>query len=152
MNNDSIPKVADLLSKYTKPSKRKVNKAFINLSGGYNKNEFEKELQELQNEYEKQEATSEKFGHDSEQILAQSKKFIVENGDIIAEQADRLQFLETELPKLILENKKKIEINEDLIELIDSEEYVDITSKMRSMKTSIQKLKHFLVQEGIHDF
>ena len=49
-------------------------------------------------------------------------------------------------------NKENAEINEDMNELINSDHYVNLTNKLRSIKTNISKIKNFLVKEGIHDF
>ena len=37
-------------------------------------------------------------------------------------------------------------------ELINTEHYKELTSKLRGIKTNISKLKNFLVKEGIQDF
>ena len=37
-------------------------------------------------------------------------------------------------------------------ELISSPEYVELTNKLRGIKTNIAKIKNFLLKEGIHDF
>ena len=127
------------------------NNAFLGLSGGYNTDEIDKEIDDFSAEYEKQQITSEKFGN-SEEIYEKCQVFSKEYSDKIEKQAADLAILAKSLPTIIKVNKENAEINEDMNELINSEHYINLTEKLRSIKTNISKIKNFLVKEGIHDF
>ena len=127
------------------------NNAFLGLSGGYNPNEINKEIDDFNTEYEKQQITSEKFGN-SEELYEKCKLFSKEYTDKIEKQAEELALLAKNLPTIVKINKENAEINEDMNELINSDHYVNLTNKLRSIKTNISKIKNFLVKEGIHDF
>jgi hypothetical protein len=127
------------------------NNAFLGLSGGYNPNEISKEIDDFNTEYEKQQLTSEKFGN-SEELYEKCKLFSKEYTDKIEKQAEELALLAKNLPTIVKINKENAEINEDMNELINSDHYVNLTNKLRSIKTNISKIKNFLVKEGIHDF
>ena len=127
------------------------NNAFLGLSGGYNPNEINKEIDDFNTEYEKQQLTSEKFGN-SEELYEKCKLFSKEYTELIEKQAEELALLAKNLPTIVKINKENAEINEDMNELINSDHYVNLTNKLRSIKTNISKIKNFLVKEGIHDF
>lgn len=127
------------------------NNAFLGLSGGYNPNEISKEIDDFNTEYEKQQLTSEKFGN-SEELYEKCKLFSKEYTELIEKQAEELALLAKNLPTIVKINKENAEINEDMNELINSDHYVNLTNKLRSIKTNISKIKNFLVKEGIHDF
>ena len=127
------------------------NNAFLGLSGGYNPNEINKEIDDFNTEYEKQQITSEKFGN-SEELYEKCKLFSKEYTELIEKQAEELALLAKNLPTIVKINKENAEINEDMNELINSDHYVNLTNKLRSIKTNISKIKNFLVKEGIHDF
>ena len=127
------------------------NNAFLGLSGGYNPNEINREIDDFNTEYEKQQITSEKFGN-SEELYEKCKLFSKEYTELIEKQAEELALLAKNLPTIVKINKENAEINEDMNELINSDHYVNLTNKLRSIKTNISKIKNFLVKEGIHDF
>tara|TARA_B100001093_G_scaffold19887_1_gene17886 strand:+ start:2061 stop:2498 length:438 start_codon:yes stop_codon:yes gene_type:complete len=140
----------DILNKYS-PKKNKSNNAFVALSGGYNPDEIDNQIEEFNNEYEKQILTSEKF-KDSEKSLEKCKEFTKDYKDKIYDQAQQLSFIVNQLPKLIMINKEQSLHNKEMNELINSEEYVELTNKLRNIKTNVAKIKNFLLKEGIHDF
>jgi DNA repair ATPase RecN len=143
--------LTDLINKYRTPPKIKSNSAFVALSGGYNPDEINKEIDEFNDEYEKQMITSEKLNN-SEQSLDKYKNFSKDYADKIHQQSEQLAFIANELPKLIIQNKERAELNDEMNELINSEEYVHLTQELRQIKTNVQKIKKFLLKEGIHDF
>ncbi len=147
MDSDSLK----IFKKYSNKNPIQDN-AFINLSGNYDYREIDKELNDLNSELRKQKITKEKYSEGNEDILDKCKRFIQENSKRIEEQVAQIKYLENELPKLVNENKENAEVNQELKDLINSEEYNIITDQMRTIKTSILKLKNFLVEEGIHSF
>ena len=146
--------VGDIFNKYIKPSHHNLDNSFINQFASYEKNEVNKDIKDLELELKKQKILSNKFKNteESKQMLTTCKKFIADNSSTITNQHSKIMELNTELTKLILENKHNASINTELSDLINSEEYSQITSQMRELKTSIQKLKNFLVEEGVTDF
>ena len=147
MDSDSLK----IFKKYSNKKPIQDN-AFINLSGNYDYREIDKELNDLNSELRKQKITKEKYSEGTEDILDKCKRFIQENSKRIEEQVAQIKYLENELPKLVNENKENAEVNQELKDLINSEEYNIITDQMRTIKTTILKLKNFLVEEGIHSF
>ena len=142
---------SDIDKKYSLPKKITNNSAFIGLSGGYNVNEINKELDEFNNEYQKQKTTAEKF-NGTENLLENCQAFSKGFSKNIEEQSDELNLLVTELPNIIKYNKEQSEKNAELCELMDSPDYVNLTNKLRSIKTNVAKLNKILLKEGIHDF
>ena len=141
--------IDNILNKY-KINKSK-NDAFLGLSGGYDPNEIDKDINDFSSEYDKQLMTSEKF-NESGDILEKCKSFSSNYSEKIEHQARELAILAKELPNIIKKNKENAEINEEMNELINTEHYKELTSKLRGIKTNISKLKNFLVKEGIQDF
>tara|TARA_B100000963_G_scaffold342420_1_gene343248 strand:+ start:2045 stop:2482 length:438 start_codon:yes stop_codon:yes gene_type:complete len=142
--------ITDILNKYSS-KKNKSNNAFVALSGGYNPDEIDNQIEEFNNEYDKQLIASEKF-KDSEKSLEKCKQFTRDYKDKIYEQAEQLNFIVNQLPTLIISNKEQSMHNQEMNELINSDEYVELTNKLRNIKTNVAKIKHFLLKEGIHDF
>jgi chromatin segregation and condensation protein Rec8/ScpA/Scc1 (kleisin family) len=142
--------ITDILNKYSS-KKNKSNNAFVALSGGYNPDEIDNQIEEFNNEYDKQLIASEKF-KDSEKSLEKCKQFTRDYKDKIYEQAEQLNFIVNELPNLIISNKEQSMHNQEMNELINSDEYVELTNKLRNIKTNVAKIKNFLLKEGIHDF
>ena len=141
--------IDNIISKYKigKPN----NSAFLGLSGGYNPNEIDKEISDFNIEYEKQQITSEKFSN-AEDLYEKCHTFSKQYTDKIEKQAEELAHIANNLPNIINLNKENAEINEDMNELINTEHYIQLTNKLRSIKTNISKIKNFLVKEGIHYF
>lgn len=144
--------IGNLFKKYGSNNNSKLNNSFVNLAGGYDVSEIDNDIREFNAELKKQNITNDTFNDDNEIVLDKCKKFIENYADSISKQSEELARLSKELPNIIKNNKAKAEVNEDLKELIASSEYVDISNKLRDMKTNIQKLKLFLVEEGIHNF
>ena len=142
--------ITDILNKYSS-KKNKSNNAFVALSGGYNPHEIDNQIEEFNNEYDKQLIASEKF-KDSEKSLEKCKEFTRDYKDKIYEQAEQLNFIVNQLPNLIISNKEQSMHNQEMTELINSDEYVELTNKLRNIKTNVAKIKNFLLKEGIHDF
>ena len=142
--------ITDILNKYSS-KKNKSNNAFVALSGGYNPDEIDNQIEEFNNEYDKQIIASEKF-KDSEKSLEKCKQFTRDYKDKIYEQAEQLNFIVNQLPNLIISNKEQSMHNQEMNELINSDEYVELTNKLRNIKTNVAKIKNFLLKEGIHDF
>lgn len=142
--------ITDILNKYSS-KKNKSNNAFVALSGGYNPDEIDNQIEEFNNEYDKQLIASEKF-KDSEKSLEKCKEFTRDYKDKIYEQAEQLNFIVNQLPNLIISNKEQSMHNQEMNELINSDEYVELTNKLRNIKTNVAKIKNFLLKEGIHDF
>ena len=142
--------ITDILNKYSS-KKNKSNNAFVALSGGYNPDEIDNQIEEFNNEYDKQLIASEKF-KDSEKSLEKCKQFTRDYKDKIYEQAEQLNFIVNQLPTLIISNKEQSMHNQEMNELINSDEYVELTNKLRNIKTNVAKIKNFLLKEGIHDF
>jgi chromatin segregation and condensation protein Rec8/ScpA/Scc1 (kleisin family) len=142
--------ITDILNKYSS-KKNKSNNAFVALSGGYNPDEIDNQIEEFNNEYDKQLIASEKF-KDSEKSLEKCKQFTRDYKDKIYEQAEQLNFIVNQLPNLIISNKEQSMHNQEMNELINSDEYVELTNKLRNIKTNVAKIKNFLLKEGIHDF
>jgi hypothetical protein len=142
----------DIFKKYSNKKIEQDNNAFINLCGSYDSGEVEKDLKDLNSELRKQKITSEKFAEGNEDILEKCTKFIQDHAKRIEEQVEQIKFLEQELPKVVHGNKENAEINSDLKDLINSDEYKIITEQMRTIKTTVMKLKNFLVEERIHNF
>ena len=88
--------ITDILNKYSS-KKNKSNNAFVALSGGYNPDEIDNQIEEFNNEYDKQIIASEKF-KDSEKSLEKCKQFTRDYKDKIYEQAEQLNFIVNELP------------------------------------------------------
>tara|TARA_Y100000813_G_C24040862_1_gene294493 strand:+ start:293 stop:733 length:441 start_codon:yes stop_codon:yes gene_type:complete len=146
MNED----IGNILNKYIN-NKSDNNDSFVNLIGGYNKSETDKDIKDLDNELKKQIKTNNTFNN-NEEILDNCKTFMSDYSKIINNQYNEINNLMIELPKLIKENKSKIGVNEELKTLLDSNDYINLSAKLREMKTNIQKLKLFLVEEGIQNF
>lgn len=142
--------ITDILNKYSS-KKNKSNNAFVALSGGYNPDEIDNQIEEFNNEYDKQLIASEKF-KDSEKSLEKCKQFTRDYKDKIYEQAEQLNYIVNQLPNLIISNKEQSMHNQEMNELINSDEYVELTNKLRNIKTNVAKIKNFLLKEGIHDF
>jgi len=146
--------ITNILNKYksSKSPKNTTNKnAFIGLSGGYNPKEIDKELDDFNTEYHKQKITAEKFTN-NEDLLEKCHLFSKDYSTKVEEQSRELELLVKELPNIIKYNKEQSEINVEMSELISSPEYVELTNKLRGIKTNIAKIKNFLLKEGIHDF
>lgn len=143
-------KVADILKKYGNNS-RNLKNSFINQIGSYQSDEVNKEIEDFKLELRKQQILSEQF-NEGDQSMLDNCKNINSQSAIITKQADNLEDIGKQLREIILSNKEKANINSELNELINSEEYNVITGKLRSIKTNIQKIKSFLIDEGIHDF
>ncbi len=143
--------IGNLLNKYIKTKKINNNDSFVNLIGGYNQLETDKDIKDLDNELKKQIQANDTFNN-NEEILDNCKTFMSEYSQIINNQYNEINNLMIELPKLIKENKSKIGVNEELKILLDSPDYINLSAKLRDMKTNIQKLKLFLVEEGIQNF
>tara|TARA_Y100000389_G_C17352990_1_gene459494 strand:+ start:652 stop:1086 length:435 start_codon:yes stop_codon:yes gene_type:complete len=142
---------SDIDKKYSLPDKHTNNNAFIGLSGGYNVNEINKELDEFHNEYIKQKITANQF-RENENLLENCKSFRKGFSKNIEEQSEELDILITELPNVIRYNKEQSKKNIKLCELMDSPDYVNLTNKLRNIKTNVAKLNKILLKEGIHDF
>ena len=103
-----------------------------------------KEIDDFNTEYEKQQITSEKFGN-SEELYEKCKLFSKEYTELIEKQAEELALLAKNLPTIVKINKENAEINEDMNELINSDHYVNLTNKLRSIKTNISKIKNICI-------
>ena len=130
--------IDNILNKY-KINKSK-NDAFLGL-WGYDPNEIDKDISDFSSEYDKQLMTSEKF-NESGDILEKCKSFSSNYSEKIEHQAKELAILAKELPNIIKKNKENAEINEEMNELINTEHYKELTSKLRAIKTNIL-LKNF---------
>tara|TARA_Y200000002_G_C22619951_1_gene637721 strand:+ start:446 stop:889 length:444 start_codon:yes stop_codon:yes gene_type:complete len=147
MNKDSL----EIFKKYSdKPSTK--NSALVSIVDSYDPQEVSRDINDFNIELRKQKITCDKFDNSKEDMLEKCRLFIESNKSIIQQQIDQLHFLETELPKYILKNKENAETNSELNELLKSNEYIDITEKIRTIKSTINKLKSFLVDEGLHNF
>lgn len=147
MNKDSL----DIFKKYSdKPSTK--NSAIVSVVDSYDHREISRQINDFNIELRKQKITCDKFDNGKEDMLEKCRLFIDSNKTIIQQQIEQLHFLETELPKYILQNKENAETDSELNELLKSKEYIDITDKIRTIKSTINKLKSFLVDEGLHNF
>ena len=144
-------KVADIFKKYGNQS-RNLKNTYITQIGSYDSKEVDKEIKDFQLELRKQQIISEQFNDNNESILDKCKTLLNSKSTIITRQAEQLEEVSNNLHNIITTNKEKADINSELKELINSDEYNDVTDKLRSIKTNIQKIKSFLIEEGIHDF
>jgi len=147
MNKDSL----DIFKKYSdKPSTK--NSAIVSVVDSYDHREVSREINDFNIELRKQKITCDKFDNSKEDMLEKCQLFIESNKSIIQQQIEQLHFLEIELPKYVLQNKENAGTDSELNELLKSKEYIDITDKIRTIKSTIHKLKSFLVEEGLHNF
>lgn len=142
---------SDIDKKYILDDNLNNNSAFIGLSGGYNADEVNKELDDFHNEYIKQKQTAEQF-RQNENLLENCQAFRKGYSKNIEEQCEELNVLVTELPNIIRYNKEQSKKNTKLRELINSPDYVNLTNKLRSIKSNVAKLNKILLKEGVHEF
>lgn len=147
MNKDSL----EIFKKYSDKPHNK-NSAIISVVDSYERNEVSRDINDFNIELRKQKITCDKFDNSKEDMLEKCRLFIESNKSIIQQQIEQLHFLEKELPKYIMKNKENAETDSELNELLKSQEYIDITDKIRTIKSTITKLKSFLVEEGLHNF
>ena len=140
--------VGDIMKKYTKPQ----NNNFINQFASYDKKKINKDIKDLNLELKKQLILSEKFDNNNEEVLNNCTNFIKENGEIIEDQHNKIHEISTLLMETVQKNKEQAEINNELKELINSEEYSEVTTKMKDIRSTINELKNFLEEEEIHNF
>ena len=136
------------IKNYIKPR----NNNFINQFAWYDRKKVDREIKDLDLELKKQLILSEKFDNNNEEMLHKCTDFLDENGDIIEKQYNKIHEINGLLKETVHKNQEQAEINDDLKELINSEEYMQITAKMSNIRSTINNLKDFLEEEGIHSF
>lgn len=81
--------------------------------------------------------------------IAEATKFVGDNGDKIKTQYEAIEKLDQDLRTLVKENKTLQEQDEAFNTLINSEEYLELASMMKDLKSKITSLDSFLVENGV---
>lgn len=115
------------------------DKNFVNLAI----KDLEQELQEekdLENSLKTRDTVSK---------IADATKFVNENKEMILDQHAALLSLNLGLRAIVKNNKDTQSLDEQYDELVKSEEYVILATKMAEIKSVVHDLRDFLVKEGV---
>ena len=110
---------------------------------------IEDDITDLEAELHDEEQLSANLGADSAQKIADAKSFIEKNGEIVLDQHARLMVLNQNLRAIVQSNKTKQTADGDYHELVNSEEYLTLATKMSEIKAMVQNIKDFLIKEGV---
>ena len=118
--------------------------SYISNMKKYDKYRVDRDITRFTDELQRQVAVAKEYDGDSDQLITRCRDFFHENQEIIAEQHRKMTELNQYLKRVITENKRNAEINGELNDLVNSEEYLSIVDKMQDIKRSIQDLDEFL--------
>ena len=89
------------------------------------------------------------LGANSADKIEQAKNFMDDHKDTILDQHARLLSLNLSLRAIVKNNKDKQAADAEYNELVNSEEYVSIATKMSEIKAIVNDLRTFLIAEGV---
>ena len=143
-SNKYTTQFAELRQKYTVD----VKPIFPITAASYNKNEIEKQINDIKKEIKEEIALSLKLDNNVEERIIEAKNFMQDNKDIIENQFKELCELEEQLFNIVEENNKRKELDKEYYELMKSQKFMDLGNTMRNMKEKIKRVNNFLVENG----
>lgn len=81
--------------------------------------------------------------------IVEATKFVSEYGEKINQQFTKLTQLDRDIRSIVINNKEMQAQDDEFDKLMQSEEYIDLASKMASIKQIISTLDSFLVEQGV---
>ena len=81
--------------------------------------------------------------------IADATKFVTENKEMILDQHAALLSLNLGLRAIVKNNKDTQSLDQQYDELVKSEEYTILATKMAEIKSVVHDLRDFLVKEGV---
>ena len=118
--------------------------AFIQEMKSYNKHDINKDIANFEKELKKQQELSKIYELENKDIIDDCKEFFEENNDIIEEQHKKMYQLNKYIKSTVERNKRNAEINTELNDLVNSNEYTNVVDKMKDIKENIRNLKDYL--------
>ena len=78
--------------------------------------------------------------------------FVENNCDIINKQLQELKDLDKNLKEVILQNNQKEELNNDLNDLVNSQECIQLADNMKEIRDTTESIMGFLERQNIKGF
>lgn len=108
----------------------------------------EDQLADLQAELQDEEALAAQLTDVSADNVANAKAFL-NNSDTVNSQYDRLLDLDNKLRQLVASNAEKLALDKAHQDIVNSDEYQNLSKKVGDMRATIRSLIGFLVDSGV---
>ena len=103
-------------------------------------------------ELNKQNIINTKLADNTHDIISNCSTFIENNTEIITNQLQELKQLDSNLKEIILQNNEKEELNQELNELVNSEQCVKLADDMKEIRNTTESIMNFLEKQNIKGF
>lgn len=143
----------NLMNKY-KLNRTKTEKKSSILSQieDYKFDVIESNIDLFRKELDKQNAINSKLSDNTQNIIENCSLFVENNCDIINKQLQELKDLDKNLKEVILQNNQKEELNNDLNDLVNSQECIQLADNMKEIRDTTESIMGFLERQNIKGF
>lgn len=143
----------NLMDKY-KLNRTKTEKKSSILSQieNYEFDGVESRIDLFRQELNKQNIINTKLADNTHDIISNCSVFIENNTEIITNQLQELKQLDSNLKELVLQNNEKEELNQELNELVNSEQCVKLADDMKEIRNTTESIMNFLEKQNIKGF
>ena len=143
----------NLMNKY-KLNRTKTEKKSSILSQieDYKFDVIESNIDLFRKELDKQNAINSKLSDNTQNIIENCSLFVENNCDIINKQLQELKDLDKNLKEVILQNNQKEELNNDLNDLVNSQECIQLADNMKEIRDMTESIMGFLEKQNIKGF
>ena len=143
----------NLMDKY-KLNRTKTEKKSSILSQieNYEFDGVESRMDLFRQELNKQNIINTKLADNTHDIISNCSVFIENNTEIITNQLQELKQLDSNLKELVLQNNEKEELNQELNELVNSEQCVKLADDMKEIRNTTESIMNFLEKQNIKGF
>lgn len=143
----------NLMNKY-KLNRTKTEKKSSILSQieDYKFDVIESNIDLFRKELDKQNAINSKLSDNTQNIIENCSLFVENNCDIINKQLQELKDLDKNLKEVILQNNQKEELNNDLNDLVNSQECIQLADNMKEIRDTTESIMGFLEKQNIKGF
>lgn len=143
----------NLMNKY-KLNRTKTEKKSSILSQieDYKFDVIESNIDLFRKELNRQNAINSKLSDNTQNIIENCSIFVENNSDIINKQLQELKDLDTNLKEIILQNNQKEELNNELNELVNSQQCIQLADNMKEIRNTTESIMNFLEKQNIKGF
>ena len=143
----------NLMNKY-KLNRTKTEKKSSILSQieDYKFDVIESNIDLFRKELNRQNAINSKLSDNTQNIIENCSIFVENNSDIINKQLQELKDLDTNLKEVILQNNQKEELNNELNELVNSQQCIQLADNMKEIRNTTESIMNFLEKQNIKGF
>ena len=113
---------------------------------------IESNIDLFRKELDKQNAINSKLSDNTQNIIENCSLFVENNCDIINKQLQELKDLDKNLKEVILQNNEKEELNNDLNDLVNSQECIQLADNMKEIRDTTESIMSFLEKQNIKGF